>query len=74
MAILPPLTTNEKAAFEVLGSDSAVGFTAVMIAERTGLDWVQAERALRSLGSRKPPLANADHDDDGARWTAGLLA
>jgi hypothetical protein len=59
MAIFPPLTTNEAAVFEALVFDSAVEFTAEMIAERTGLDEPQVERALRSLNARNPPLAIA---------------
>jgi DNA-binding MarR family transcriptional regulator len=59
MEIFPPLTTNETAVFEALASDSAGECTAEMIAERTGLDKTQVERALHSLESRNPPLAIA---------------
>jgi hypothetical protein len=80
MAIFPPLTANETAVLEALASDAAGEFTAPTIAGRAGLDIEQAERALRSLETRKPPLAIVDHGDRGRRtWRpanalAALLA
>ena len=59
MAIFPPLTTNETAVFDALAFGSPSEFTAEMIAEITGLDESQVERALRSLECRNPPLAIA---------------
>ena len=59
MAIFPPLTANETAVFDALAFGSPGEFTAGMIAEITGLDETQVERALRSLECRNPPLAVA---------------
>jgi DNA-binding MarR family transcriptional regulator len=80
MAIFPPLTANETAVLEALSSDPADEFTVEGIAERADLDREQAERALRSLESRQPPLTKVDYDDRGRRtWRpanalAALLA
>jgi hypothetical protein len=69
LAIFPPLTANETAVLEVLASDSAGALTAGLIAEKAGLGREQADRALRSLESREPPLVGAEQGDGGARWT-----
>ena len=59
MAIFPPLTSNETAVFDALTFGAPGEFTSGMIAEITGLDETQVERALRSLECRNPPLAIA---------------
>jgi hypothetical protein len=77
MPIFPPLTANEEAVLEILASGSA-SESAELIAERAGLGREQAERALRSLEARNPPLAIGG-SDGGTRWKpaeaiAALLA
>jgi hypothetical protein len=59
MPIYPPLTANETAVFDALTLGYPEKLTAAMVCEVTGLDEFRVERALRSLGSRNPPLAVA---------------
>jgi hypothetical protein len=58
-AIIPPLTANELRVLQVLTHKPARELSAEMIAERTGLGPERTERALGSLGSRRPPLVDA---------------
>jgi predicted DNA-binding transcriptional regulator YafY len=66
-AIFPPLTGNEARVLQVLTSDSARELSAEMIAEQTGLSPQQAQRALGSLRSRRPPLVDASPTNGVAR-------
>jgi hypothetical protein len=67
MATFPPFTANEEAVLEVLASGAAADYTAELIAERAGVGREQAERGLRSLEARNPPLAIGG-SDGGTRW------